>query len=44
MLTFDSLDDEEVDENDFYNLLPVEREDDSNNLKFEYFLNIFETA
>jgi hypothetical protein len=29
---------------DFYSLLPVEREDDSNNLKFEYFLRIFETA
>lgn len=31
-------------EDDFYSLLPVEREDDSNNLKFEYFLKIFETA
>ena len=29
---------------DFYSLLPVEREDDSNNLKFDYFLRIFETA
>ena len=35
---------EEAGEDDFYSLLPVEREDDSNNLKFEYFLRIFETA
>ena len=31
-------------EDDFNHLLPVVREDDSNNLKFEYFLKIFETA